>query len=97
MILKNKLTFISEFFFYINNQIRKIYLNSKLYNNKISKIDYKALEYKPSPNLLDCIIKYDKKKSKIEDFYLNSIWTNKKLAKKIIKNYIVFFGFLVLI
>ena len=39
MILKNTLTFISGFFFYINTQIRKFYLSSKLYNNKISKID----------------------------------------------------------
>ena len=91
MILKNKLTFISEFFFYINNQIRKIYLSSKLYNNKISKIDYKALEYKPSPNLLDCIIKYNKKKNKIEDFYLNSIWTNQKISEKDYKKLHSFF------
>ena len=91
MILKNTLTFISGFLFYINSQIRKFYLSSKLYNNKISKIDHKTLEYKPSPNLLDCLIKYDKKKSKIEDFYLNSIWTNEKINEKDYKKLHSFF------
>jgi len=91
MILKNTLTFISGFFFYINAQIRKFYLSSKLYNNKISKIDHKTLEYKSSPNLLDCIIKYEGKKKKIEDFYLNSIWTNEKINKKDYKKLHSFF------
>jgi hypothetical protein len=39
-------------------------------NKKISKISDKNLEYKPSPSLLDCLIKYEKKKNKIEDFKL---------------------------
>ena len=62
MILKNSLNFISEFFNYTSGQIRKIYLSSKIYNKKISRIDNKLLEYKPSPNLLDCLVKYEKKK-----------------------------------
>ena len=91
MILKNTLTFISGFFFYINTQIRKFYLSSKLYNNKISKIDHKTLEYKSSPNLLDCIIKYEGKKKKIEDFYLNSIWVNEKINERDYKKLHSFF------
>ena len=91
MSLKNTLTFISGFFFYINTQIRKFYLSSKLYNNKISKIDHKTLEYKSSPSLLDCIIKYEGKKKKIEDFYLNSIWTNEKINEKDYKKLHSFF------
>jgi len=82
MILKNSLNFISEFLNYLSSQLRKIYLSSKVYNNKISKIDNKLLEYKPSPNLLDCLIKYEKKKNNIENFYLNSIWTNKEINEK---------------
>ena len=35
-----------------------MYLSSNSYNKKISKIDNKFIEYKPSPNLLDCLIKY---------------------------------------
>ncbi len=62
MILKNSFNFISEFFNYSLTQIRKVYLSSGIYNKKISKIDDKIIEYKPSPNLLDCLIKYEKKK-----------------------------------
>ena len=71
MILKNSLNFISKFLNYFSSQLRKIYLSSKIYNNKISKIDDKLLEYKQSPNLLDFLIKYEKKKNDIENFYLN--------------------------
>ncbi len=81
MILKNSLNFISEFFNYSSNQIRKIYLSSRIYNKKISRIDDKLIEYKPSPNLLDCLIKYDKKKNNIENFYLNSVWNNQDIKE----------------
>ena len=81
MILKNSLNFISEFFNYSLNQIRKIYLSSRIYNKKISRIDDKLIEYKPSPNLLDCLIKYEKKKNNIENFYLNSVWTNQDIKE----------------
>ena len=82
MILKNSLNFIIEFLNYSTEQIRKVYLSSKIYNKRISKIDDKFIEYKPSPNLLDCLIKYEKKKNNIENFYLNSIWTNKEINEK---------------
>ena len=78
MILKNSLNLISEFFNYSSNQIRKIYLSSKFYNKKISKIDDKIIEYKPSNHLIDSLIKYEKKNN-IENFYINSIWTNKEI------------------
>jgi len=79
MVLKNSFNFINEFFYYLGNQIRKIYLNSSLYNNKISKINNKILYYKPSLNILSCLIKYDKKRNNIEDYYLNSIWKNNEI------------------
>ena len=91
MILKNSLNFINEFFNYLSNQIRKIYLNSNIYNKKISKINLQSLYYKPSPNLLDCLIKYERKKNKIEDFYVNSIWTNEKISIKDYKKLHSFF------
>ena len=94
MILKSYLYYINEFFFYIIEKIRKIYLSSNLYNKKISKIDHKSLEYKPSPNLLDCLIKYEKKKNNIEDFYVNSIWTNYKINEKDYKKLHSFFWLL---
>ena len=38
MIFRNSLNYISEFFFFFTNKTRNIYLNSSIYNNKISKI-----------------------------------------------------------
>ena len=81
MILKNSLNFIIEFLNYSTEQIRKVYLSSKIYNKRISKIDDKFIEYKPSPNLLDCLIKYEKKKNNIENFYLNSVWNKKDIVE----------------
>ena len=90
MLLKNSLNFVSEFLNYSLNQIRKIYLSSRIYNKKISKTNDKFFEYKPSPNLLDCIIKYGKKNN-IENFYLNSIWSNKEINEKDFKKLHSFF------
>ena len=63
MFFKNTLNYLIQFFFFISEQIKKFYLNSKIYNKKISKISDKTLVYKPSPSILDCIIKYEKKKN----------------------------------
>ena len=79
MLLKNSFSYLNQFFFFLSNKTRKFYLNSNIYNKKISKIVEGNLEYKPSPSLLDCLIKYKKKKNKIEDFILDSIWENKKI------------------
>ena len=62
MILRNSINLLSDFFFLVNTKIRKYYLNSNIYNKKISKTDYKILDYRPSLNILDCLIKYEKKK-----------------------------------
>ncbi len=82
MVLKNSFNFINEFLNYVFSQIRKIYLNSSFYNKKISKTDTNILEYKPSQSLLACILNYNKRKEKIENYYLNSIWKNENLKKK---------------
>ena len=91
MFIKNSSNYFGQFFFFIFNQIKNFYLNSKIYNRKISKISGKTLEYKPSPSLLDCLIKYKKKKIKIEDLYLNSVWVNNNLDKKDYRNLHSFF------
>ena len=91
MFFKNTLNYLIQFFFFISEQIKKFYLNSKIYNKKISKISDKTLVYKPSPSILDCIIKYEKKKIKIEDLYLNSVWSNKNLSEKDYRNLHSFF------
>jgi len=91
MFFKNSSNYFGQFFFFISNYIKNFYLNSNIYNKKISKIPNRIIEYKPNPSLLDCLIKYEKKKIKIEDLYLNSVWSNKNLAEKDYKNLHSFF------
>ena len=79
MFLKSSFNYINEFYFIIKNQVRKIYLNSSIYNKKISKVDENNLVYQPSLNILSSLIKYEKQKKKIEDFNIQSIWENKHL------------------
>ena len=87
------MVYLSQFFFNFYNQLRKFYLNSKIYDKKISKIDEKDLIYKPSPHLLSSLIKYQKKKFRIEDFSLNEIWNKKKLNYKEFKKLNSFYWF----
>ena len=74
--------YINRFFFSISNQLRKFYLNSNIYDKKISKVVNKDLIYKPSPYLLSSLINYQKKKFKIDDFTLDNIWNDKDMSDK---------------
>ncbi len=80
MYLKNSLSFINEFFNTSKNQIRKLYLKSNFYNNKISKIEISNITYRPSLSILSCLVKYDKKKIKIDELDKDNIWENKLLS-----------------
>ena len=73
---------INRLFFNIYDKLRNIYLNSNIYDKKISKVSVKNLIYKPSPHLLSSLIKYQKKKFKIENFSLDKIWNNNDLNFK---------------
>ena len=84
---------INRFFFGFYNQLRKFYLNSNIYDNRISKFYTNHLIYKPSPHLLSSLIKYNKKKFKIEDFSLNEIWNNQNMSVKEFKNLNSFYWF----
>ena len=53
--------YINRFFFNIFDKIRELYLNSSLYDKKISKTYYQNLIYNPIPHLLSSLIKYQKK------------------------------------
>jgi len=75
----------------IRKKIRLFYLNSSLYNKKITSTDNESINYQPSPSLLDCLIKYDKKKINIENYSLNEIWNNPNLKKKDRQNLNSFF------
>ena len=92
MFFKSVFLNFGTILFQLINQIRKIYLNSPIYNKKISRIDDKVIIYKPSQNILSCLIKYNKKKYNIEDFSLNSVWKNSaSLNNKNFKNLHSFF------
>jgi uncharacterized heparinase superfamily protein len=84
MIFKNS-------FLFFKKKTRSLYLNSNIYNKKISSHSSSTLEYKPSPSLLDCLIKYEKKKIKIENYALNKIWDNQTLNVKDYNNLNSFF------
>ena len=74
MINKDLLSKFSHFYSDIKKSFNKIYKNSNFYDKKISKVFDNDLKYKPSPFLLSSIINYKKKKYKIEDFAITSIW-----------------------
>ena len=84
MILENS-------FIFFKKKINSLYLNSSIYNKKISPSVDSSLKYKPSPSLLDCLIKYDKKKIDIKNYFLNEIWNNQGLNSKDYKNLNSFF------
>jgi uncharacterized heparinase superfamily protein len=76
MINKSLLDDLSLIYLNTKKNIYKIYQNSNFYDKKISKIFNNNFEYKPSPHLFSSIVKYQKKKYRIEDFALESIWQN---------------------
>jgi len=82
MFLKNSINSIYEFSIFFSKQLRQLYLNSSIYNKKISKINNSVFSYRPSLSILSCIVKYEKKKNKIEDFNVNSIWENQNISEK---------------
>ena len=84
MILKNFLLFLKK-------KIHSLYLDSGIYNKKISSFNAGPLKYGPSPNLLDCLIKYNKKKKNIKNYSLDKIWMNQNLIEKDYDNLNSFF------
>ena len=76
MIIKNLIVNLSQFYFDLKVSLKKFYQNSSFYDKKISKTKDITFDYKPSPYLLSSIVKYQKKKYKIEDFALETIWQN---------------------
>jgi uncharacterized heparinase superfamily protein len=91
MIFRNSLNLINNSLVFFKKKTRSLYLNSNIYNKKISTFSGSILEYKPSPSLLDCLIKYNKKKINIENYSLNEFWDNQKLQEKDYKNLNSFF------
>ena len=73
---------INRFFFSFFDQFIRLYKSSQFYDKKISKIYNTEIVYEPSPHLLSSLIKYQKKKIKIEDFLIDEIWSQNNLSKK---------------
>ena len=91
MSFNDLLNFINNSYIFSKKKIRFLYLSSNIYNRKIIPSILGSLEYHPSPNLLNSLIKYDKKKINIENYSLNRIWDNKDLKEKDNKNLNSFF------
>jgi len=91
MIFNNLLNLINNSYIFSKKKTRSLYLKSNIYNRKITPSIVGSLEYYPSPNLLDSLVKYDKKKINIENYSLNEIWDNKTLKEKDYKNLNSFF------
>ena len=91
MIFRDSLIFMNSTFLFFKEKIRSVYLNSSIYNKKISHSDNHFFEYRPSSSLLDCLIKYDKKRINIENYSLNKIWNNQHLKKRDYNNFNSFF------
>ena len=94
MINKKFLGSLIQIYLNSKKNIYKIYQNSNFYDKKISKIYSNNFEYKPSPYLFSSIVKYQKKKYKIEDFALEDIWANniKSEEYKKLNNFLWFFS-----
>jgi len=76
MVNANYFSILTRFYCKIKDSYKKFYRDSNLYNKKISKTFNNQFIYKPSAYLLSSIIKYQKKKYKIEDFAIETIWQN---------------------
>ena len=77
MTIKNFIADLGQIYFNLKLSLKQFYQNSNFYDKKISKTKDIAFSYKPSPYLLSSIVKYQKKKYKIEDFVLEDIWKNR--------------------
>ena len=77
MLNQNSLSLSNGLFYRLKQIFKRIYRNSNFYEKKLSKTFDNNFEYKPSPHLLSSIIKYQKKKYRIEDFAVEAIWKNK--------------------
>ena len=73
-----KIKSISKYFFLISRfflfSIRALYYKSSFYNKKISDNRPSKFYYKPSLHIINSLISFDKKKIKIENYSLNSLW-----------------------
>jgi len=89
-----KIKSISKYFFSTFNlsldKLRNSYFKTSFYNQKISKEIPSKYIYKPSPHIINCLV-FFKKKKKIENLHLSSIWkidSNNQLEFKNLHNFL---------
>ena len=91
MIFNNLLNFINNSYVFSKKRIHSLYLGSNIYDKRITSSTISSLEYYPSPNFLDSLIKYDKKRINIKNYSLNKIWNSQNLKEKDYNNLNSFF------
>ena len=91
MYFKNSFFFIFEIGSYLKQQLKTIYLQSSLYDKKISKKESGSFIYRPTLSILSCLVKYDKPRNKIEELDTSSIWNKKKINNRNYKKLHSFF------
>ena len=96
MILRNFLNFIIQFLKNLNQQFRKIYLNSNFYDRKISKIHNEEFVYKPSPHLLSSLINYQTTKINVDSISTENLWDNENINNNNFKRLNNFYWFFTL-
>ena len=73
-----KIKSISEYFFsiylFLLYKLKISYFKSKYYNKKISNNLLLKFQYKPSLHIINSLTSFNKRKIKIENFSLNSLW-----------------------
>lgn len=78
-----KIKSISEYFFLISKfflfKLKILYFKSNFYKKKISNNLPSKFDYKPSLHIINSLTSFNKKKIKIENYTLNSLW---KLSSK---------------
>ena len=84
MILENS-------FLFLKKKTRSLYLHSNIYNRKISLFTEGNLNYRPSPSLLDCLVRYKKKRIDIDNYSLEEIWIDQNIKEKDYDNLNSFF------
>ena len=96
MILRNFLNFIIQFLENLNQEFRKIYLNSNFYDKKISKIYNEEFVYKPSPHLLSSLINYQTSKINVDNISTENLWDNENINNNNFKRLNNFYWFFTL-
>ena len=72
--IKSISKYFYTFFNLLINNLRFKYFKTNYYNQKISKRIPFRYVYRPSPHIINSLISLKKKKLKIENLSLNSIW-----------------------